>query len=165
MPTRPERPRLLVPFDGTAAAERVLRAACQGAKDDDAPLVVLCVVPVPVGHAAEETPPDVQTSVMRALVQAMDVCREEGVIAPFHETYAMDLADEILRVADQMQARVIAMPLEDGAPGETQLMSPTVQRVLAGAHCTVMLEPTRPESIDVLRINGGSGRRRSEHDG
>ena len=78
-------------------------------------------------------------AVMTALIRAMDVCREEGVTATFEETLATNLADEILRVADSMQACVIALPLAGPAAGETALMSATVQRVLAGAHCTVML--------------------------
>lgn len=139
MPTRAERPWMLVPFDGTPAAERVLRAACQGAKADRTPLVVLCVVPIPADRAADEVPMDATAAVMMALVRAMDVCREEGITATFEETFARNLADEILRVADAMQACVIALPLDGPTPGETALMSATVQRVLAGAHCTVML--------------------------
>jgi nucleotide-binding universal stress UspA family protein len=139
MSTPIDRPRMLVPFDGSAAAERVLRAACQGAKADQAPLVVLCVVPIPAGRAADEVPLDASAGVMAALIRAMDICRDEGVTATFEETYATNLADEILRVADSMQACVIALPLDGQTPGETALMSVTVQRVLAGAHCTVML--------------------------
>lgn len=153
MPTPSDRPRMLVPFDGSAAAERVLRAACQASKEDDAPLVVLCVVPVPAGLAPDETPPDVEERVMRALVRATDVCHEEGVIAVFHQTYATDLADEILRKADQMQATVIAMPLHGEA--ETELMSPVVQQVLAGAHCTVMLGAPRARPLHACPVDRG----------
>jgi nucleotide-binding universal stress UspA family protein len=135
------RPRMLVPFDGSEAAERVLRVACRASLAEHAPLVVLCVVPIPAGRAADETSPDLQTRVMGALVRAQRICREEGVTAMFEETYALDLADEIVRVADRMQAAVIALPLEGDHQGETHLMSPTVQQVLARAHCTVLLDP------------------------
>jgi nucleotide-binding universal stress UspA family protein len=138
-----DRPQVLVPFDGSPAAERLLRAACQASLREWAPLVVLCMVPIPAGRAADETPSNVQLAVMRALVQAQAICREEGVIALFRETYATDLAAEILSVADDMHASVIAMSLDEWTNGdeadETVLMSPIVQRVLAGAHCTVML--------------------------
>jgi nucleotide-binding universal stress UspA family protein len=153
MTLMPDRPKMLVPFDGTLAAERVLRAACQGAGAEHAPLVVLCVVPIPAGRAADETPPDAEAGVVRALLTAQEICREEGIVAVFRETYASNLAIEILRVADEMQASVIAMPLDHHAPGETELMSSTVQRVLAGAHCTVMLGTENTPSTSAS-VNG-----------
>ena len=139
MATRVDRARMLVPFDGSPAAERVLRAACRGAQADQVPLVVLCVVPIPANRSADKVPLDATRTVMAALIRAMDVCREEGITATFEETYATNLADEILRVADALGACVIALPLNGHTPGETALMSATVQRMLAGAHCTVML--------------------------
>lgn len=136
-----ERPRLLVPFDGSPTAEQVLRAACRAARDERAPLVVLGVVPIPAGRAADETPVEAGTTVMRALLEAQDICRQEGVAAILEETYATNLADEILRVADRMRATLIALPLGYRTRGESGLMSPTVQRVLAGARCTVLISP------------------------
>jgi nucleotide-binding universal stress UspA family protein len=130
---------MLVPFDGSAAAERVLRAACQAARREQTPLVVLGVVPIPAGRAADELPLSAADEVTRALLQAEQICRQEGVVAVFQETYATDLADEIIRVADRLHASVIALPLDYPDHGPTELMSPTVQRVLAQAHCTVML--------------------------
>jgi K+-sensing histidine kinase KdpD len=137
------RAQVLVPFDGSPAAERLLRAACGAAQRERTPLVVLCMVPILVGRAADETPTNTQAAVMRALVAAQDICRQEGVVAVFRETYATDFAAEILRVADQMQASVIAMSLDEWSEQDdhhaTHLMSSTVQRVLAGAQCTLML--------------------------
>jgi nucleotide-binding universal stress UspA family protein len=140
MPTKPERPRLLVPFDGSAAAEHVLRVACRAARRDDAPLVVLCVVPVPADREADEMPSEAGALVMRALVRAQTICNDEGVVAVFEQTYARNLADEIVAVADAMHACLIALPLDYRGAGETKLMSPTVQQVLTEAHCTVMLD-------------------------
>jgi nucleotide-binding universal stress UspA family protein len=137
-----------VPFDGSAAAERVLRTACQAALAEGAPLLVLCVVLIPSGRAADETPIDARASVMHALVQATEICREEQVVATFRETYATNLADEILRIADERNAAVIALALGDESPGETELMSPTVQRVLARAHCTVLLQTSTTDQTD-----------------
>lgn len=163
MRTMPERPHMLVPFDGSPAAERLLRAACQASLRDYAPLVVLCMVPIPAGRAADETPPNAAVGVMRAMVRAQDICRREGIIAFFRETFATDLAAEILRVAEEMHATVIAMSLDEWA-GEgtaTHLMSPTVQRVLAGAQCTVLIkadsgapEPARIREEERLETHG-----------
>jgi CheY-like chemotaxis protein len=155
--SKAERPRrvakLLVPFDGSEAAERVLRTACHASLEERVPLVVLCVVPIPAGRAAEETPSNLRMAVMQALVQAGEICHEEGAVATFRETYATNLANEIVRVADRMQAAVIALPLEHAA-GVTELMSQTVWRVLAQAHCTVLLQPT---SADALRTRAPAG--------
>ena len=142
MPVTPDRPRMLVPFDGSTESERVLRAACVGSLADDAPLVVLCVVPIPAGRAADELPLNAADQVLLALVRAQDICREAGVTAIFDQTYARNLAAEIIRVADSMRASVIALPLDYHGSGDTELMSQTVQTVLARAHCTVMLNPS-----------------------
>jgi nucleotide-binding universal stress UspA family protein len=133
---------MLVPFDGSAEAERTLHAACVASRTEEAPLVVLCVVPIPAGHTADELPLNAAAEVLKALVRAQDICRAEGVVATFQQTYALNLAREIVRVADSMQASVIALPLDyQGAEGSTELMSSTVQNVLARAHCTVMIDP------------------------
>jgi K+-sensing histidine kinase KdpD len=129
-----------MPFDGSEAAERVLRTACRAALEERVSMVVLCVVPISVGGAAEETPPDSRMAALNALVRAAEICQDEGVAATFRETYATNLADEIVRVADRMRAAVIALPLDDVA-SPSGLMSPTVQDVLAQAHCTVLLQP------------------------
>lgn len=135
-----DRLSMLVPFDGSAAAERVLRTAARAAKEDDTSLLVLAVVPVPAGRSADELPIEASALTMRALVKAQAICREEKVNAVFEETYARDLADEIVKIANQMNACVIALPLDYQGDIETELMSPTVQRVLAEAPCTVMLD-------------------------
>ena len=135
------RPRMLVPFDGSVDAERTLCAACVASRADNAPLVVLCVVPIPAGRSADELPINAAEQVLLALVRAQDICRLEGVSATFEQTYARDLASEIIRAADQMNASVIVLPLDYHGAGGTELMSPTVQDVLARAHCTVMLNP------------------------
>jgi nucleotide-binding universal stress UspA family protein len=145
---------MLAPFDGSPEAERTLRAACIAARSDDAPLVVLCVVPIPAGHAADELPFNAADEILRAIVRAQDICRAEGVVATFEQTYARNLAREIIRVADSIQASVIALPLDYQGGGNTELMSPTVQDVLARAHCTVMIDP-------VERLPGSQGRNES----
>lgn len=136
-----DRPRMLVPFDGSPEAERTLRAACAASRSDDAPLVILCVVPIPAGRAADELPINAADQVLLALVRAQDICRQEGVTATFEQTYARNLAREIIRVADMMHASVIVLPLDYQDFSGTELMSHTVQDVLARAHCTVMLNP------------------------
>jgi hypothetical protein len=149
---------MLVPFDGSTATERVLRAACRACLDDDVPLVVLCVVPIPAGRAAEETPPDLKAAVMHALVRANEICGEEGVVATFRETYATDLADEIVRIANRLRAVVVALPLEN-PPGDAQLAGPALQRVLCHAGCSVVLQPIpaaspRTAHRSLLIVNG-----------
>jgi hypothetical protein len=142
---------MLVPFDGSPPAQHLLRMACQAALRESTPLVVLCMVRIPAGRAADETPPAAEAAVMRAMVEATEISRQEGVIAIFRATYATDFAAEILRVAEEMHATVIAMSIDEwsgnGADQTTELMSPIVQRVLAGAHCTVLIEAEQPHEV------------------
>ena len=137
---RVDRPRILVPFDGTVAAQRVLRTVSRAALDEHAPLVVLCVIAVPAGRAADETSLDAEAGSYRALLQAREICSQEGVVATYRETYAPDVAEEIVRVADRVHAAVIALPLDE-RPRSSHEMSLTAQRVLERAHCTVLLQP------------------------
>jgi nucleotide-binding universal stress UspA family protein len=137
-------PEMLVPFDGSQAAERVLRSACQTARRDGGSLYVLCVALLPADETAE--PSDiVETTVLHALLRAQQVCAEEGVACMFKLSYARNLADAILAEARRGDATLIAMSLNEHERGESALMSETVQEVLAAAPCTVLLTDPSPE--------------------
>jgi nucleotide-binding universal stress UspA family protein len=135
----PDTPRLLVPFDGSAAAEHLLRYACRVALRDYDRLMVLCVAALPPDLPADASPPDTAAGAMHALAVAQHVCREEGVVAIFRLTYAHDLARAILAEAERDGAALICLSLDAHAPGETALMSPAVQSVLASAPVAVLL--------------------------
>lgn len=141
----PDPPELLVPFDGTVTAERLLRHACRVAGADDARLTVLCVVALPADAPPDAVVPELEAGVMRALVRAQQVCREEGAVAVFEYTHARNLADAIVEDAQRSGATLICLNLDEHAPGETALMSRTVQSVLQSAPCPVLLnDPTTP---------------------
>jgi nucleotide-binding universal stress UspA family protein len=137
--TRETIPEMLVPFDGSHAAEMLLRRACRTARADGSAVLVLCVVNIPADLDLDELPESLDDTVMVALTHAQDVCREEGVAATFELTYARDLADAILEEAERSGAALICLSMDEHAPNETALMSPTVQSVLASAHCSVFL--------------------------
>ena len=131
---------MLVPFDGSAAAERVLRRACRAAQPDGATLTVLCVVKIPSGLSPDELPSSSDDTVLQALVQAQEVCRDEGVVASFELSHARSLAQAILDETHRSGAVLVCLSLqEQGGRGETALMSQTVQQVLAAAPCSVLL--------------------------
>jgi len=142
----PETPDLLVPFDGSRAAAHVLRKACRTARRDGDRLLVLCVAMLPSG---DEGYPnfDIDAAVMRALIGAQIICRDEGIVGIFKLSYAHSLADAILAEAAHCNAALIAMSLDEHERGESALMSDTVQSVLAAAPCTILL--TDP-AADVL---------------
>jgi nucleotide-binding universal stress UspA family protein len=132
-------PELLVPFDGSHASEQLLRRACRAARTDQADLIVLGVVRIPVGLDLDELPDDLDDTVLHALIRAQDVCRDEGVAATFELTHGRDLANAILEEAERSGASLICLSMDEHAPGETALMSPDVQSVLAAASCSVLL--------------------------
>ena len=131
-------PELLVPFDGSRAAERVLRLACRAARRDGDSLYVLCVALLPADDQAESAP-DLEATVLGALVWAQQLCREEGALGTFRLSYARNLANAILAEAQWSGAALIARSLEEHERGASALMSETVQAVLAAAPCTVLL--------------------------
>ena len=133
---------LLVPFDGSLGAEKVLRRACRAVRRDDDGLAVLCLVRLPLDEAAWSDP-DLDATAMAALAHAQGICREEGVVGVFKLNYARDLVDAIVAEARRSGAALICMSLDeydDHELGETVLMSPTVQAVLAAAPCSVLLD-------------------------
>ena len=138
-------PEMLVPFDGSAAAERLVRRACRAARDEDARLTVLCVVALPAAEQAQAVATELDDTVMEALARAQEICREEGVAAFFEYSHARNLADAIVEEAERSGSTLILLSLDEHERGETALMSPTVQSVLAAAPCSVLLDdPSAP---------------------
>jgi len=134
---------LLVPFDGSRGAEKVLRRACRAARRDDNGLAVLCLVRLPLDDEAAWGDANLDRTAMAALARAQVICREEGVIGVFKLNYARDLVDAIVAEARRSDAALICMSLDEYDEhelGETALMSETVQAVLASAPCSVLLD-------------------------
>lgn len=132
-------PEMLVPFDGSHAAEQLLRRACRAARNDLADLIVLGVVKMPAGVSLDELPDDLDDTVLQALIEAQEICRQEQVAATFELTHARNLPEAILEEAERSEASLICLSMDEHAPGETALMSADVQSVLAAAHCSVLL--------------------------
>ena len=132
-------PEMLVPFDGSHAAEQLLKRACRAARTESVDLIVLGVVKMPAGVELDELPDDLDDTVLHALIQAQNICRDEAVAATFELTHARNLADAILEEAERSEASLICLSMDEHAPGETALMSPDVQSVLAAASCSVLL--------------------------
>lgn len=140
--TSHDGPELLVPFDGSRGAEKVLRRACRAARRDGDRLLVLCVAKLAPGDD-EFADPDVEFTAMLALTQAQTICREEGALAIFALNHAKNLADAIVAEADRGGTTLICMSLDEYDEhelGESVLMSETVQSVLAAAPCSVLLD-------------------------
>ena len=133
-------PELLVPFDGSQGAEKVLRRACRTARRDGVSLAVLCVVMMPPDDEEAWGDPDLDTTAMVALARAQLVCREEGVVGVFKLNHARDLGEAIVAEARRSGATLICLSLKDYELGETALMSESVQTVLTTAPCSVLLE-------------------------
>lgn len=137
-------PELLVPFDGSQGAEKVLRRACRTARRDGVSLAVLCVVMMPPDDEEAWGDPDLDTTAMFALTRAQTVCREEGVVGVFKLNHARDLGEAIVAEARRSGATLICLSLKDHELGETALMSESVQTVLTTAPCSVLLEDPSP---------------------
>src|SRR4051812_1169223 len=152
MPDRSRRdwPELLVPFDGSVGAEKVLRRACRTARRDGAQLTVLCVVRLPTDDEDAWGDPDLDSTAMLALTRAQMVCCEEGAVGVFKLNHARSLAGAIVEEARRGHAALICLSLEEHELGETALMSATTQAVLAAAPCSVLLEDPAVELIPLI---------------
>jgi nucleotide-binding universal stress UspA family protein len=137
-----DAPQLLVPFDGSAGAEKVLRRACQAAQRDGDRLAVLCVVKMTPDDEDAWGDPNLDDTALAALVRAQVICREAGIVGVFNLNHRRNLADAIVEEARKSGAALICMSLdeyEEDEIGETALMSETVQAVLVAAPCSVLL--------------------------
>ena len=141
------RPQLLVPYDGSRGAEKVLRRACRAARRDGADLTVLCVVKMPPDDEEAWGDPDLDVTALVALTAAQRICLQEGVTAVFELNHARNLADAIIAEAHRSGAALIGLSLEEHELGETALMSETVQDVLAAAPCSVLLQDPAVELL------------------
>ncbi|MCC7371387.1 MAG: universal stress protein [Chloroflexi bacterium] len=148
---------LLVPFDDSWGATRVLRRACRTARRDGESIAVLCMAKLPPDENAWGNP-DLDRTAMTALTRAQSICREEGVVGVFKLNYARDLAGAIVDEARRSGAVLICMSIDEYADyelGESALMSETVQTVLAAAPCSVLLEdPTLSPRFDADNAAG-----------
>jgi nucleotide-binding universal stress UspA family protein len=142
-----EWPELLVPFDGSRGAEKVLRRACRTARRDGNRLTVLCVVKLPPDDEDAWADPDLDATALLALTRAQAICREEGIVGVFELSHARNLADAIVAEARRSGAALIGLSLEEHALGEAALMSETVQQVLASAPCSVLLDDPAVELL------------------
>jgi nucleotide-binding universal stress UspA family protein len=140
-------PELLVPFDGSHGAEKVLRRACRAARRDGAELTVLCMVQMATDDEEAWGDPDLDATALLALTRAQAICREEGVVAVFELNHGRNLADAIVQEARRSGAGLICLSLEEHELGETALMSETVQAVLTSAPCSVLLDNPATELL------------------
>ena len=141
---------LLVPFDGSRGAEKVLRRACRAARRDHAGLAVLCVVRLPADDDDDMyglNDERLDDTAMQALTRAQVICRDEGVVGVFKLCHDRSLAHAILAEARRSGAVLIGLSLREHPPGTSALMSETVQSVLAGAPCAVLLDDPEVELL------------------
>ena len=143
-------PELLVPFDGSHGAEKVLRRACRAVRRDAAKLTVLCMVKLTTDDEEAWGDPNLDVTALLALTRAQAICREEGVVAVFELSHARNLAEAIVEEARRSGAGLICLSLSEHELGETALMSDTVQAVLASAPCSVLLDDPASDILPTL---------------
>ncbi len=129
---------ILFPTDFSENAQQAFPLSCSLARDCGARIVVLYVVPPPIGHdqlLARRNPDEYHAGSWQALrqVQAPD----ENVQVE-HRLEDGDAAKEILKVADDVQSGLIVM----GTHGRTGLgraiVGSVAEQVLRGATCPVL---------------------------
>jgi nucleotide-binding universal stress UspA family protein len=73
-----------------------------------------------------------QLGSVQALLAGADVPHE------VRQTMGSDIADQVLKVADETSAELVVIGLRRRSPVGKLIMGSTAQRVLLGAHCAVL---------------------------
>jgi len=151
--------KILVPLDGSALAERAIEQVEKMAKGSVAEILLLKVVPAPLGKAPEagqiEESKAFAESVNRSTaylekiatrLEAMDV--KSRILVPCGEPYA-----EILAAAHKEDVDCIVMSTHGGTALARTLLGSTAEKVVYTTKRPVFL--VKPEKIHAARIEEG----------
>jgi basic amino acid/polyamine antiporter, APA family len=139
---------ILVPLKIGAIGEEVLATALRLAEDRSAAVHVLTVVRVPLARPLDGDSGDeeAQERGREALEDAEEIAAEHGVTVTGQVVRARSLSEAIIDEARAIDADLIVMGSAARWRSQSRFFSPTVDEVLRGAPCEVMVV-TYPEGV------------------
>ncbi|MCI0738704.1 MAG: universal stress protein [Gemmataceae bacterium] len=143
---------ILFPTDFSESAQQVFPLTCALARDCGARVVVLHVVPPPLGHdrvLAQQNPEEYYEGPRTALhqVKAPDAnVRVEYRLADGHAP------QEILKAADNVEAGLIVIGTHGRSGLGRLLLGSVAEKVLRGAMCPVLTVKTGPSALSIRTI-------------
>ena len=145
----PERDahRILVPLKLSAIGEEVLATAIRLAKAGDAEVHVIHVQRIPLSRALDcILDPDEDERARVEVEEAREIAGEHGIEVQASIVRARSLSEAILTEAQKRGADLIVVGSASRWRRQSRLFSPTVDEVLRGAPCEVMVV-TYPEGV------------------
>ncbi|MGE5285546.1 MAG: universal stress protein [Actinomycetota bacterium] len=151
--------KILVPLDGSALAERAIDQVEKMAEGSNAEVILLRVVPAPLGKAPEagqvEESKAFAESVARAAAYLERIATRLGAISVKSRILVPtgDPKDEILAAAHKEDVDCIVMSTHGGTALARSLMGSTAEKVVYTTKRPVFL--VKPEKIHTTRVEEG----------
>ena len=137
---------ILVPLKLSNIGEEVLATAIKLAEERAAEVRVLCVVKVPLSQPLDAVVGDEEARAHDAIDEVRQVAEEQGIELKAHLVRARSLSEAIIAEAEEIAADLIVMGSAPRWRSQKRFFSPTVDEVLRGAPCEVMVV-TYPEGV------------------
>jgi APA family basic amino acid/polyamine antiporter len=137
---------ILVPLKLSNVGEEVLATAMKLAEEREAAVHVLCVVKVPLSQPLDAVSGDDEDRAREALDEVREIAEEHGVQLRVRLVRARSLSEAIIAEAKELAADVIVVGSAPRWRSHKRFFSPTVDEVLRGAPCEVMVV-TYPEGV------------------
>ncbi len=141
-----ETRRILVPLKLSNIGEEVLATAIKLAEERAAEVRVLCVVKVPLSQPLDAVVGDEEARAHDAIDEVRQVADEQGIELKARLVRARSLSEAIIAEAEEVEADLIVMGSAPRWRSQKRFFSPTVDEVLRGAPCEVMVV-TYPEGV------------------
>lgn len=137
---------ILVPLKLSNVGEEVLATAMKLAEEREAEVRVLCVVKVPLSQPLDAVSGEEEARAREALEEVRAIAEEQGVELRARLVRARSLSEAIIAEAEDVDADVIVLGSAPRWRSHKRFFSPTVDEVLRGAPCEVMVV-TYPEGV------------------
>jgi APA family basic amino acid/polyamine antiporter len=141
-----EMRRILVPLKLSNIGEEVLATAIRLAEERGAEVRVLCVVKVPLSQPLDAVMGPEEERARAALEEVAEIADEHGVELRARLVRARSLSEAIIAEAQEIDADLIVLGSAPRWRSHKRFFSPTVDEVLRGAPCEVMVV-TYPEGV------------------
>ena len=137
---------ILVPLKLGNIGEEVLATAIRLAEERGADVRVLCVVKVPLAQSLEAVVGEEEARARETMDEVGEIAEEQGVELQSHLVRARSLSEAIITEAEDIGADLIVLGSAPRWRTHRRFFSPTVDQVLRGAPCEVMVV-TYPEGV------------------
>lgn len=141
-----ETRRILVPLKLSNIGEEVLATAIRLAEERGAEVRVLCVIKVPLSQPLDAVVTEEEARAHEAMDEVRQVADEQGVELRAHLVRARSLSEAIITEAEAVGADLVVMGSAPRWRTHRRFFSPTVDEVLRGAPCEVMVV-TYPKGV------------------